>query len=145
MNVASNVLGGGRLNRQRSDYSGYDEDIEHEEMISQNRKEFEIEYNQQNKTRQALQRYNLQQQQERLKNLAIQEKKLGTPPILNNSQNESIGSDSPSKSSRKSAPVNVDDSSFEKPLEHIQGIHAMAWNTSPMENSIWPCRPLSRS
>jgi len=30
------------------------------------------------------------------------------------------------RSFRRSAPVNVDDSSFEDPLEHIQGIHAMA-------------------
>jgi len=31
-----------------------------------------------------------------------------------------------SKSQRRSAPVNVDDSSFEEPLDHIQGINAMA-------------------
>uniref|UniRef100_A0A7S4AB04 Kinesin light chain n=1 Tax=Pseudo-nitzschia australis TaxID=44445 RepID=A0A7S4AB04_9STRA len=32
----------------------------------------------------------------------------------------------PSRSSRRSAPVNVDDASFEDPLDHIQGINAMA-------------------
>ena len=37
-----------------------------------------------------------------------------------------LESSSSQKSFRRSAPVNVDDSSFEDPLEHIQGIHAMA-------------------
>jgi tetratricopeptide (TPR) repeat protein len=41
---------------------------------------------------------------------------------------DTASSSSPKGSStfRLSAPVNVDDSSFEDPLEHIQGIHAMA-------------------
>lgn len=37
----------------------------------------------------------------------------------------SVGS-SPDKPLRQSAPVSVDDSSFEDPLHHVQGIHAMA-------------------
>jgi tetratricopeptide (TPR) repeat protein len=117
MTVASSVLGSGQLRQEKNIYNGYDEDVEYEEMVSQNRAEFEREYNQQHDSRQPSQRLqSLQQQQLR------QRKKSASS---NNSRNDtSIGS--ASKSSRRSAPVNIDDASFENPLEHIQGIHALA-------------------
>eukprot|EP00531_Pseudo-nitzschia_arenysensis_P016963 CAMPEP_0116128876 /NCGR_PEP_ID=MMETSP0329-20121206/7621_1 /TAXON_ID=697910 /ORGANISM="Pseudo-nitzschia arenysensis, Strain B593" /LENGTH=1317 /DNA_ID=CAMNT_0003623099 /DNA_START=132 /DNA_END=4087 /DNA_ORIENTATION=- len=135
MNVASNVLNGGRLppRQAQSDYSGFEDDIEHEEMISNNRAEFEQEFREQAENRQALQRLHLQQQQEQLKQInekIFEEKAMGSPNAK--SQNESTMSDdlrsfdTPSRTSRKSAPVNIDDASFENPLEHIQGIHSMA-------------------
>lgn len=139
MNVASSVLDEGQLPQQgRNIYSGYDEDVEYEEMISQNRAEFEKEYKQQH-DRESKRVQILQQQQKLLKQRgksvyvdANNERLIATPSV--NSRNESIGSedirssDTPtlSRSSRKSAPVNIDDASFENPLEHIQGIHAMA-------------------
>ena len=126
MNVASNVLGGGRLpQRQQNDYSGYEEDIEHEQIISHNRAEFEREDKQDNGKHQGTQNTNLQQQQQ-LKHSANNEEKLASPSH-NSIGSESLGSlETRSRTSRKSAPVNIDDASFEKPLEHIQGIHAMA-------------------
>lgn len=127
MTVASSVLGTGHLRQEQNIYNGYDEDVEYEEMISQNRAEFEREYNQQHQSRQPSQHLqNLQQQQQqqlRQREKSVNERLLATPSI--NSRNDtSIGSTS--RSSRRSAPVNIDDASFENPLEHIQGIHAMA-------------------
>jgi tetratricopeptide (TPR) repeat protein len=49
-----------------------------------------------------------------------------TMTIARGSKGESLETSSSPKAFRRSAPVNVDDSSFEDPLEHIQGIHAMA-------------------
>lgn len=132
MNIASNVLGGGRLPPQQpavSDYSGFEEDIEHEEMISNNRAEFEQEFRQQAQNRQAHERLNLQQQQDQLRQIN-QKLAFGSPNARSqnaSTMSDDLGSfDTPSRTSRKSAPVNIDDASFEKPLEHIQGIHAMA-------------------
>ena len=125
MKVASNVLEGGNLPpRQQSDFNGYEEDLEHEEISNHNRAEFQKEYEQESQTKQAKQRFDLQKQQIQLKKLNDNEKKPFSP-----SENDSVTTEdlrSFLTPSRKSAPVSVDDASFEKPLKHIQGIHAMA-------------------
>jgi tetratricopeptide (TPR) repeat protein len=49
-----------------------------------------------------------------------------TMTVARGGESESLENASSPKAFRRSAPVNIDDSSFEDPLEHIQGIHAMA-------------------
>ena len=113
MKVASSVLGASNTPRKRVDYSGYDEDVEHEEMISHNRAEFEREYKQQHKSQQLGPRGNKASPYSRIESVGSEDMR-------------SSGTPTPSRSSRKSAPVSIDNASFENPLEHIRGIHSMA-------------------
>ena len=78
-------------------------------------------------------------QNDPLQNSTLQERQLmdfqalpSTPGRNNNArknrkgQSDEQSSSSNSRTFRKSAPVNVDDSSFQDPLQNVKGIHAMA-------------------